>query len=89
MTESQSQLLCFDCVSDETDTRDFNSKVLNVKLHTAMRGIYGKFQGGVLFHNDADYKNRPLVLEVPREKHPDLRTPGPTNPACNSFKEYT
>ena len=60
-------------VSNKIETRDFNSKVLNGKLQTEMRGICGHCMGGVLYPGVANFKTGRLVMYVMREEHLALR----------------
>ena len=56
MSEWRSWLAQSTFVSDETEAREFNSKVLNVNLQETVRGINGQVMGGLFFPGDADSK---------------------------------
>ena len=66
--------------NEETDSRTFNLKVVNVKIWVAVRGIQGQEHTGVLFPGDVDTKTRGPVMEALREKHPAIQIPDLTDP---------
>ena len=54
MAEIQSLIARAYCVSDETEAKAFNSKVLNGKLLAAVRGVFGQVMGGVIYPGEAN-----------------------------------
>ena len=48
--------------------------MVNGKIQVAVQGIRGKGQSGVLFPGDIDSKTDRPVMDVPRDKHPAMRT---------------
>lgn len=59
----------------ESEARAFNSKVLSGRLRPAVRRLTSRDGGGVFQPDDADSKTGRPVVDVLREKHPDLREP--------------
>eukprot|EP00978_Attheya_sp_CCMP212_P024835 scaffold78676_cov64-Attheya_sp.AAC.3 len=59
----------------ETEARAFNAKVLSGRLRSAVRGVTSREGGGVLQPDASCTKTGRPVVEVLREKHPDLREP--------------
>jgi hypothetical protein len=60
---------------EETRARAFNSRVLSGRLRSACRTLTCRDGGGVLQPDDLCTKAGRPVLDVLREKHPDLRDP--------------
>ena len=66
VVERQSQPTQTTRENEETDARTVNSKVVNVKIWVAVRGIQGQEHTGVLFPGDVDTKTGRPVMEVLR-----------------------
>ena len=64
MAESPSCLVWDAYFSDKTYFGSLNSKVLNGKLHEAVRNIYRQVCGGFLFLYDTDSNIGRLVMKV-------------------------
>ena len=74
--------------NEETNARTFNSKVVNGNIRVEVRVIRGQGQSGVLFPGDIYSNTSQLVMDVPRYKHPVMRTQDLADPECSSFEEY-
>ena len=66
MAEGRSWLAQAACVSDETEARAFNSKVINVNLRATVRGSNGQGMGGLFYPGDSDSKTGRPVMGVMR-----------------------
>ena len=68
--------------------RSFHETVLSGKLWQAVRRATDREGGGCLLPDDQCTKTGQLVVEVLREKNPDMRVPPVENPTCVAFEEY-
>ena len=59
----------------EAQARAFHGKVLSGRLRSAVRGLTSREGGGVFHPDDPCSKTGRPVLDVLKEKHPDLREP--------------
>ena len=66
MAEGRSWLAQAACVSDETEARAFNSKVINVNFWASVRVINGQGMGGLFYPGDSDSKTGRLVMGMMR-----------------------
>ena len=74
---------------NESRARKFHSMVCEGKLGPAVRWLGNRDGGGVLGPEDKCTKNpTKTVIEVLREKHPDLRIPDLAQEDWASFEEY-
>ena len=74
--------------NEETNVRTFNSKVVNGNIRVEVRVIRGQGQSGVLFPGDIDSNTGQPGMDVPRYKHPVMRTQDLADPECSYFEEY-
>ena len=74
--------------NEETRARTFNSKVVNVNIWAEVRRITVQGQSGVLLPGDIDSKTSWPGMDVPRDKHPAMRTQDLADQECSYFEEY-
>ena len=60
----------------------------NNKIRSEVIGIHIQDMGGVLYPGDTNSSTGQLIIDMLKEKHPDLHTADLSNPACNSFDDY-
>ena len=73
---------------DDAVARSFHKTVLLGKLQQAVYRATDREGGGCLLPDDQCTKTGRPVVEVLREKHPDMRVPPVENPMCAAFEEY-
>jgi hypothetical protein len=72
----------------EVTTRAFDARVLTGRLRSAVRHLTSRQGGGVLQPADLCTKSGRPVVEVLREKHPDLREPPSVGAPDGAFEPY-
>ena len=70
----------------EVRARVFNSLLLSGRVREAVRYSTNRDQTGILDPEDIDEKTGKPVIQVLKEKHPDIHTPNINNPDCASFE---
>jgi hypothetical protein len=73
---------------DESQARAFHARVLSGRLRSAVRNITNREGGGVLNPDDNCTKAGRPVLEILREKHPELREPPAVGEKTGAFEPY-
>ena len=73
---------------EENIARKYHSMVIEGRLRSAVRMLTRREGGGVLSPEDADTKTGRPVIDVLREKHPDLRIPDLGQDDWASFEKY-
>ena len=73
---------------DENLIRKYHSMVIEGKLRQAVRQLTSRDGGGVLHPEDADTKMGRRVIDVLRDKHPDLMIPELERDDWESFEAY-
>jgi hypothetical protein len=74
--------------SEDNIARRFNTMVHDGKIRAGVRMLTNRDGGGVLAPGDSDTKSGRPVLEVLREKHPDIRVPDLDREDWHSFETY-
>ena len=75
-------------IDDDVLARRFQAKVLSGRLRQAVRHATNRDGGRVLQPDDACTKTGRPVLEILKEKHPDMREPDLSNPNHHAFEHY-
>jgi hypothetical protein len=73
---------------DESIARAFNARVLSGRLRSAVRNLTSREAGGVLSADGICSKTGRPVVDVLREKHPDIRDPPSVGGATGAFERY-
>ena len=66
----------------------YDRKVKTGHIRAAVRQATDCRKGGVLHVNSTYPKTRMLVLDVLREKQPDLQEVDLSHPKCSAFEDY-
>ena len=73
---------------DESIARKYHSMVIGGRLRAAVRMLSNRDGGGVMHPEDADTKSGRKVIDVLREKHPEMMIPGLDEEGWASFESY-
>ena len=73
---------------EESVAQSYHNTVLSGNLQQAVCRATDTEGGGCLLPDDQCTKTGRPVVEVLREKHPDMCVPPVENPMCAAFKEY-
>ena len=73
---------------EESAAMAYDRKVKAGHIRAAVRQATDRGKGGVLSVNSTDSRTGKLVIEVLREKHPDLQEVDRSHPECSSFEYY-
>ena len=73
---------------EDSNAWTYHSMVIDVRLKAGLRWLTNRDGGGILNPEDADTKTLCPVIDILREKHPNILIPNLEDEDWASFEEY-